>query len=96
MQYIAVSFGELNFAAKLLADKIHGLEAAILGLIDVLNLTCPLPAQRHWLHSHWDYGGEIDVQDGQVILFDGVLELKKCHDSRLLLENLKEKGRSVV
>ena len=86
MQYVAVSFGQLNFAAKLLADKIHGLEAAILGLIDVLNLTCPLPAQRHWLHSHWDYGGEIDVQDGQVILFDGVLELQKCHDSSSCLK----------
>ena len=96
MQYVAVSFGQLNFAAKLFADKIHGLEAAILGLIDILHLACPLPAQCHWLHRHWDYGGEIDVQDGQVIFFNSVLELKKCHDSRLLLENLKEKGRSVV
>ena len=80
MQYVAISFGELNFAAKLFADKIHSLEAAILGLIDVLHLTRPFPAQCHRLHRHWDYGGEIDVQDGQVIFFNGVLERQKCHD----------------
>ena len=75
MQYVAVSFGELNFAPKLFADKVHGLEAAIFGLIDVLHLARPLPAQGRGLHRHWDYGGEIDVQDGQVIFFNGVLKL---------------------
>ena len=89
MQYVAVSFGKLNFAAKLFADKIHGLEAAILGLVDVLHLARSLPAQGHRLHSHWDYGGEIDVQDGQVIFFNSVLELQKRH-SWLQLDNLKE------
>ena len=89
MQYVAVSFWQLNFAAELFADKIHGLEAAILGLVDVLHLARSLPAQCHRLHSHWDYGGEIDVQDGQVIFFNSVLELQKRH-SWLQLDNLKE------
>ena len=75
MQNVAISFGQLNFAAKFFADKIHGLKAAILGLVDVLYLACSLPAQCHRLHSHWDYGGEIDVQNGQIIFFNGVLEL---------------------
>ena len=80
MQYVAVTFGQLYFAAKLFSNKIHGLEAAILGLIDILHLACSLSAQCHGLHCHWDYGGEIDVQDGQVIFFNGVLERQKCHD----------------